>query len=271
MVKPMRKRVGSRNTILAGIALATSLVALANRAAAQETFNWTGRITTGKTLEIKGINGNVRAVAASSDNARVTARKSARRSDPEDVRIEVVEHAGGVTICAVYPAPPNRQPNQCRPGSGGRSDSRNNDVNVEFAVEVPRGVRFTGRTVNGGVTATSLASDVRAHTVNGSVNVSTSALAQASTVNGSLTVSMGRTDWTGDLEFETVNGNIRLTLAGDVSTDVTASTVTGSIASDYPLLVRGRFGPKRLSGRIGQGGRTLLLGTVNGNIDLRRR
>jgi DUF4097 and DUF4098 domain-containing protein YvlB len=52
---------------------------------------------------------------------------------------------------------------------------------------------------------------------------------------------------------------------------VHASTVNGGISTDFPLTVQGRFGPKRLNGRIGDGGRTLSLTTVNGEIELRRR
>ena len=61
---------------------------------------------------------------------------------PAEVKIEVVEHAGGVTICAVYPS--SGAPNECKPGKGGRMNVRDNDVNVEFKVSVPAGVRFVG-------------------------------------------------------------------------------------------------------------------------------
>jgi len=239
--------------------------------AAQDAFSWRGRIDSGRTLEIKGINGSIRAVASSGTEVRVSAEKRARRSDPDEVRIEVVEHEGGVTICAVYPTPRNREPNECRPGSAGRLNSNDNDVNVDFAVEVPAGVRFHATTVNGAVQATSLGGDVRAVTVNGDITVSTSGTARANTVNGTIEVSMARSDWTGDLEFETVNGGIAITLAESVSTDVEASTVNGSIETDFPLTVRGRFGPKRVTGTIGQGGRKLALSTVNGSISIRKR
>jgi DUF4097 and DUF4098 domain-containing protein YvlB len=68
-----------------------------------------------------------------------------------------------------------------------------------------------------------------------------------------------------------VNGSITVTFAGDVNADVTASTVNGGINTDFPLEVRGRFGPRRVSGTIGTGGRELALSTVNGAIHLRRR
>ncbi|MGH7672909.1 MAG: hypothetical protein ACREMC_08415, partial [Gemmatimonadales bacterium] len=81
----------------------TLLLAAAGSAAAQEDFRWHGRLAPGKTIEVKGVNGDVRAVAATGPEVDVTAAKRARRSDPDEVKIEVVEHEGGVTICAVYP------------------------------------------------------------------------------------------------------------------------------------------------------------------------
>jgi hypothetical protein len=262
----MRTIVMTRIVPLVVLAVAV----LAGPAAAQE-FDWRGRLAAGRTLEIKGVNGAIEAVAAAGDEIRVTASKRARRSDPDDVRIEVVEHADGVTICAVYPPGRDGRENECAEGRGGRMNSERNDVSVEFRVEVPRGIRFAGRTVNGHVYARGIGGDVEAHTVNGEINVSSSGLVHASTVNGSMEIEMGRADWGEDLDFETVNGSITVTLTGDVNADVSASTVNGSISTDYPLTIQGRFGPKRLNGKIGSGGRALSMATVNGSIELRRR
>lgn len=239
-------------------------------AAAQDTWNWRKAIPAGQAIEIKGINGNVIATAASGNEVQVVARKQGERSDPDDVTIRVVEHERGVTICAVYPTPSGERENECLPGARGRSSSRDNDVEVDFEVQVPRGVLFTGRTVNGRVRATGMTADVVATTVNGSVNVSTSGLAQASTVNGSITVRMGRANWTNDLKFTTVNGGITVELPGELHADVSASTVNGGLSSDWPMTVRGRWGPKHMNGKIGNGGRELSLETVNGDIELRR-
>ncbi|HET9986498.1 MAG TPA: DUF4097 family beta strand repeat-containing protein [Longimicrobiales bacterium] len=236
-----------------------------------ERFTWHGRIPAGQEVEIRGINGGIRAEPGSGPEVEVVAEKSGRRSDPREVRIDVVPHSGGVTLCAVYPAPSGREPNECRPGGGGRSETRNNDVQVEWVVRVPAGVDFVGRTVNGDADARDLRGDVDLATVNGGVSISTSGLARASTVNGSVDVSMGRTDWTGRLEFQTVNGGIDLTLPADLSAEVTASTVNGGISTDFPLTISGRFSPRRIQGTVGTGGRDLALKTVNGGIELRRR
>ena len=93
----------------------------------------------GRRVEIKGVNGGIDATGGPATEVEVTAVKRARTSDPGEVKIEVVEHADGVTICAVYPTPTRRPPNECKPGEGGRMSTRDNDVNVEFEVRVPRG------------------------------------------------------------------------------------------------------------------------------------
>ena len=248
------------------------LAAVALPASAQSPeFRWHGRLANGKRVEVKGVNGDVRAVFTSGSEVEVTAAKHSRRSDPDDVKIEVIEHDGGVTICAVYPTPRRaRQENICEVGDSWHTSNENNDVVVDFEVKIPAGVVFNGRTVNGEMSAEGLKADVQASTVNGSVRVTTTGLAEASTVNGSVYVEMGRADWSNDLEFSTVNGGITIVLPSVLNTEIRASTVNGDMTTDYPLTITGRFGPRRMRGTIGSGGRSLNLSTVNGEIRLRK-
>ncbi len=240
------------------------------RAAERDEFRWRSHMARGRVIEIKGVNGSVRAEAASGDQVEVVATKHARRSDPQEVEIRVVEHDDGATICAVYPSDNSRRPNECKPGSEGRMNVHDNDVRVDFEVRVPSGVRFIGRTVNGNVEAASLASDAEAYTVNGKIRISTAGLAQARTVNGSISASMGSAAWNKPLSFQTVNGGITLDLPANISTEVSAKTVNGHISTDFPLTVRGRFIGRSIDGTIGSGGRELNLRTVNGSIELRK-
>lgn len=231
-------------------------------------FHWKGKLAQGKTIWVKGINGRVSAILSSGD-VEVSAVKRARHSDPDEVKIEVVEQPDGVTICAVYPSYRYRE-NTCEFGEHSHSDVHDNDVEVDFTVSVPAGVRFSGSTVNGGVDVANLASDVEAHSVNGGIRISTSGYAEASTVNGSIVASIGRSNWTNTLDFHTVNGGITLDLPAGLSTEVRASTVNGDIITDFPITVTGRFGPRHMNGTIGSGGRELALDTVNGSITLRK-
>jgi hypothetical protein len=237
-------------------------------AAAEEPFRWTGKLAAGQAIEIKGVNGGITATGGAGGEVEVTALKKGRRSDPGEVKIEVVEHADGVTICAVYPS--EGRANECVAGEGGRMNVRNNDVNVEFRVAVPAGVRFVGRTVNGGIEATGLKADAEAHTVNGGVELDSTGTARAQTVNGGITARSGKADWTGTLKLQTVNGGIEVTMPEGLSADVKASTVNGDISTDFPLTVTGRIAKRKLQGTIGAGGRMLEMATVNGGIELKK-
>ena len=93
--------------LLAIIAIA-SLAAVAsptnrtNILTIQEETRWHGWVPSGQVVEVNNIHGNVRAEPAIGDEIEVIAIKRGF-SDPAHVSIEVVEHKGGVTICAVYP------------------------------------------------------------------------------------------------------------------------------------------------------------------------
>jgi hypothetical protein len=252
-------------TPVAAVASALDHFILSNR-----DWEWKGRVERGKSIEIKGVNGEILAEASSGNEVEVDARLHGRKNDPDEVEMVVLEHENGVTICAVYPSDDPDQPNECRPGRHGRMSVRNNDVQVDFTVRVPAGVGFIGRTVNGEIDALGIDGDVKAHTVNGDVDVTTTGLAEAATVNGSVTVSMERADWTGTLDFTTVNGSVTLEMPADLSCAISISTVNGHISSDFPLTVEGRFSPRHLKGTIGGGGRNLVVKTVNGSIQLRR-
>src|SRR2546422_9658084 len=103
-----------RISMLALLPVAAALALAPRTAAAQREFHWKGTVAPGKAIEIKGVNGDVRASAGSGD-VEVTAVKRARKSDPDEVKIEVVQHEDGVTICAVYPSDGRRE-NTCEIG-----------------------------------------------------------------------------------------------------------------------------------------------------------
>jgi hypothetical protein len=257
---------GNHGSAVAGAVAPHSLAAEPE----QGDFRWHEALAAGRRIEVKGVNGSVEAEPASGGEVEVVAVKRARRSNPDEVRIEVVRHGDGVTICAVYPNVDGRESNTCEPGDGGHMHVRDNDTTVNFTVRVPAGVRFAGRTVNGKVEVNNLNADVDVTTVNGSINVSTAGLARAKTVNGSITAVVGRADWSDELEFKTVNGGIDLSFPASLSAQVEARTLNGDISTDFPLTVTGSFSKRHLTGTIGSGGRDLRLETVNGSVQIRR-
>ena len=126
-----------RGTItLLGAACAALLVAAPTLAA--QDFHWTGKLAAGKRLEIKGVNGAIRAMATSGDQIDVTAHKTARRSDPDEVEIKVVPFEDGVAICAVYPTPRRaRRENSCAADARRATARRCRRLNASLRLLIP--------------------------------------------------------------------------------------------------------------------------------------
>lgn len=252
------------------ILLLAAFFALATAASAQtqsgDDWRWTGKLAPEQLLQIKNVNGSIEADGVNGDTIEVVAHKSGE--DKDQVHIELVNSGDGVTICAVYPG----HGNTCEAGEGYHQEVHDVHAKVEFEVKIPRNLRFYANSVNGKVRADGVGRFVKAATVNGSVDVSTDAWAQATSVNGSVKVRMGRADWDGNLRITTVNGSIDLEVPASLSTEVKFSSVNGSLDTDLPLTIThtsGRWGPKNVEGRIGSGGRELTVTTVNGGLHIR--
>lgn len=226
-------------------------------------FHWTGKLAADQLVQVKGINGNIDADGSSGDQVEVTAEKSGPNAD--QVKIEVATSADGVVICAIYPG----SSQSCSP-SWHAGHVRGDDTKVHFTVHMPKNLRFSGQNVNGDVTAEGMGRFVRGETVNGSVEVSTSAWAEAETVNGSIKAKIGNADWSGTLSFKSVNGSVEVWLPDDLSADVKFRSLNGQISSDFPITISGSFVGRSAKGRIGNGGRELLIETVNGSVQLKK-
>jgi hypothetical protein len=237
---------------------------------APEDFHWQASLKAGQTLEVINTNGEINATRASGDAAAVAGRSSSD-DDDHSLFVEVVEYGDGATICAVYAR--ERATGRCHRG-GVSSESGNwfhgHRAKINFELQVPRGVRLNAMTTNGRVHCVNLDSVVQAATTNGDVEVSTSEWASARTTNGGVRVSMGKANWTGELEEMTTNGSVDVTLPASAEFKVDASTTNGGIETDFPVTVQGRFGPKSLSGTVGAGGRELKVATTNGGIGLKK-
>jgi len=229
-------------------------------------FHWKGKLVPENVVEIKDINGNITAEAATGDEVEVTAEKSGPRAD--EVKIKMVQRSDGVMFCAILPG--MKDNDQCDQNSHWNFTNHNGETKVDFTVRVPENIRFSGQNVNGNVTAKNMGRVVHASSVNGRVRVSTKSWAEVSSVNGDVEAHMGRADWTGTLSVETVNGSIELELPGDISTDVAFKSVNGELKSDFALTVQGSLSGHAVKGRIGNGGRELKIETVNGSVRLER-
>jgi hypothetical protein len=228
-----------------------------------DSFHWDGHVGRGRTLEIHGINGPIEVSGTNGSEVVVDAEKRARKSDPDDVKIDVQQTSEGVRICALYPRRDGSPNEDCN-----NQQVNNNDVEVRYFVKVPAGVNLVAQTVNGRVAIDDLHGDVEAATVNGSIELETTGIATANTVNGSIRATIGEGDWEDGLSFRTVNGSIDLTMPGSVDADLEAKSMNGHVDSDFPITTSGRVSSRRLVGTIGDGGPRLRIATINGGIEL---
>ena len=180
-----------RNLALLTLALVIPALSLAAQDIEEE-FTWSGTVARGDAVEIQNINGQIAAEYASGSEVEIVAIKEGTASDVAEVSIEVVEHAGGVTICAIYPNRNGRE-NVCAAGDDGELNGNDkNKTRVAFEIRVPAGVEFIGTTMNGKVTADNMQSNLRLTTMNGAISADSTGWVHATTMNGAVDVEMGR-------------------------------------------------------------------------------
>lgn len=247
------------------------LVFVAIPLAAQEETRFTPALKAGDRLAISNINGSVTVTRASGSTAEVVVTKTVKKGDGNLVKAIMEADAGVVRVCTIYL---NRDPDRttCAAQSS-KERGKGNEVEVEmrYEVRVPIGVVFEGSTVNGEMSVRGLDRPARINTVNGSITFDGAGAGELQTVNGAITAAFDRTGWAGTSTIRTVNGAITLTLPADASLEVSGSTVKGGVTSDFNVTTSGRWGPKRFSGTLGGGGRSLELETVNGAITIRKK
>lgn len=289
------------NRMMSAALTVAMTAAAAAPAAAQQDFNWSGRLGAGQTIEIRNIKGEIRAEPSGGGEVTVTARRTGGRADR--VRVEMVRRSNGVVICALYPArddddddgghgwrhrdgDDDEPRDACNSGRG--MNVRDSDAGVDFVVHVPAGVRLAARSVSGDVEVNGLRGPVDAASVSGDVHVSSTAEVRATSVSGDVFAALGRIPSDG-LEFRSVSGDVTLELPSGTDADFSARTVSGEIESEFPLTIEGRRGrgsdddddrggwPRvrvrvghDMHARLGRGGPDLNVTTVSGDITLRR-
>jgi len=251
------------------VGFALSLFMLGGSGAYGQDFTWHGKVAVDKTVEVKGLNGRIRAKASTGDEVTVTATKHGTKSDPKQVDVRVVEGADGVTICSIYPPPAGGAANGCAPGEGQHMHTDDNDVQVDYEIAIPKGVRFKAKNINGAIEAAGITAAVEAKSVNGALLLTTAGPVSGKTVNGSIDVTVNALG--SGLHLATVNGAAKLVLPPATNANLDAKTVHGTIESDFPLPVHGHHVGKSLSGAIGSGGPEISVHSVNGSLSLRKR
>jgi len=230
-------------------------------------WTWTGKIAPKQSVWLKNVNGDVEVEPAAGDSVAVVVEKSGRRSQFGAVRLVAVP-GEGVTICALWG---NGSRHCGAEGDYEAGSLRHNSVRVHFTVRVPRGVKVDAFTVNGDVTVAGASAPVKVQTVNGEINAQTSAgPLEAKNVNGSVHATISGFAEPGKVEVKTVNGAVTLELPAKVNAELEATTLAGSVDTDFPLTASQGILPRRFHGTIGTGGRAIQVETLHGSIQVRK-
>ncbi len=204
-----------------------------------------GRVT------IQNLYGDVRITAWDRDEVLVEAFK--KSSDPrqlDDARIVVDSSSEAVSIRTQYAGA-----NAERPAS------------VEYRIMVPRSANLDNvRLINGGLSISGLAGNIRASSVNGSIRAERlEGQADLSTVNGWLEADFHRIDRANPISLSTVNGPIRLSIPCGAGVELFARNLSGGIESEFGRVARAASG-HRLHTTVNRGGAQIRVNNVNGGI-----
>lgn len=150
----------------------------------------------------------------------------------------------------------------------------NQKWSVSYEVFVPSKIDLKLESVNGGIDVAGVRGNLTFETVNGGVHLArTAGRVKGETVNGGVNVDLAGTTWEGEgLDLETVNGGVTVSVPAAYSASFHAGTINGGFSSDFPgASIQGKAGPKKLDLKLGAGGPTVKVETVNGGVKIRRK
>lgn len=261
-----------RQALLAAALLAAGTAPLAAQHSSrpgESEFRWSGPVTSGDHFRVNNISGDVSVTATDGDRVELVATLHGDGPDSE-VRVEVKEHAGGVTICTLYgddaycDADGARQERQL-----GWGRSRRGHYDLE--VRVPRRMRITAGSVSGDIRVNGAKSPLRATSVSGDVTlerIRAAGALEATSVSGDVQARMEAVDAATDMELKSVSGDVSVSMPRTTGFDLDMSTVSGDLVSDFALQMQGRFNRRHVRARANDGGADIRVSTVSGDVRL---
>jgi hypothetical protein len=239
-----------RSAALLGLLLGT--VWVVPGFAISKEFNQTYPLQPGGSFELQNVNGAVEVQGWDRDEVEVHAVKTAKQneSDLERVAIQVSAKPDSVVVATRYP------------------QNEGVEVAVEYTVHVPHGARVEHiGTVNGTLRIAGVEDLEDLHSVNGNIEVYESGGAvHAHTTNGNLHLELARICQRNGAIAETTNGSVYLAIPLDTQADLEARSMNGNFLSELPLTTESSQRPREVNGKLGRGGPSIRLHTVNGSI-----
>ncbi|MBN2007941.1 DUF4097 family beta strand repeat protein [candidate division KSB1 bacterium] len=251
------------------IALICSSLSLANAVTITDTYHKTVDFTNNGDVSVRSTNGKIEVTSWNRSDVEINAEikvkaGSHRKAEKLLERVEmIVERSGDqLRIDADYPKKSNT-------GFLDWIFGDNANVTINYTIKVPEETNLNLKSVNGRVMVEDVNGNAELSTVNGGIDAEAlKGSVDAHTVNGAVKIKVKSLDRRDNIMLKTTNGSVKLGLPENVSADVEASTVNGSIRTDFPLTIQGKYARHHLDGEINGGGGKIKLSTVNGSINI---
>ena len=247
--------------------LAVAFLLCGSSASAEELrqdFSQRYELAPGATVSLKNTNGSILVSSWAEDDVLVEATKvikalgRGRAEDAmKDLRIEVSRPSGDLEIQTRHP--------RSASGISGWLFGRHITARVSYRVKVPNGTAVRATTVNGNVGIEAIDGEITVATTNGKILITEArGKAKVSTTNGSIRAEFADLADAGDRSFRTTNGSITVYLPKDLPCTVNASTVNGTVSTDFAVPIKSHAprGHKRLQADINGGGSELSMRTA---------
>ena len=243
------------------LALSCLVLAAAAVASVTETFKQTYPLTANGTIHLENVNGDIDIVAWDKAEVAIEAEKKGKTdADLAKVTYEVDSTPSRLSFKAKY----------AKSKGGWFGNSVN--ASVRFKLMVPVGASLQKiASVNSDLTVTGVRGPVDLDIVNGSITATgLAANASLDSVNGTLQAEFTSLDAVREVELDSVNGAVTVTLPKDAGARIDADTVNGRISVDQPVKL-GKVRRRSFTGQIGTGGPAIDLDTINGSISIREK
>jgi DUF4097 and DUF4098 domain-containing protein YvlB len=255
---------------LASLALVVSALPLAAQRRAD--FQWANPVSAGSTVSVRNISGDVKVVASTSGRVEVQGFKHGSGRQLDRIRPTVEQTSRGITVCVLYDDATSCNDNN-HSSRGRWNDDDNGNASIDFEVAVPTNLIVDAGSVSGDVSISGAHGDVTASSVSGDIVLDHlhASSVNANSVSGDVEVNVDELLGRGDFTFHSVSGDVTLSVPRDFGADLSMTTVSGDIDSDFPITLGGdgRMNRRSISARIGAGGRKLDVSTVSGDLRLK--
>lgn len=232
-------------------------------------FHWERRLTAGQRVHARNINGDITVTPSSSGRVEIVGVRRGGGRSADRLTAEVTETSDGVMVCVVHADADDECDGKGYHRHGDDDDWGNASMSLE--IKLPSGLEIDASSVSGNVDVVGAQGNVHAGSVSGDLHLERlqASSVEARTVSGEISASIESLSGSGPLSFKSVSGNVKLELPRSLDADLSMSSVSGQLDSEFQLTLGGRTSRRRIEARIGRGGRDLDVTTVSGDVRLR--